>query len=134
MQNKKEIFGSEWQDFSKVIEEGIKQYEESYQKLWDSFDSDDKLKLFCAVISKLYKGELEDKGSYRYILYNVFGFGPEAYGTAQAAGFLGLHNAIMNEDDYAVISNKIAKFSEENNISKEKSEEFIENLLRNFRI
>ena len=40
----------------------------------------------------------------------------------------------MNEDDYAVISNEIVKFSEENNISKEKSEEFIKNLLRNFRI
>jgi hypothetical protein len=44
----------------------------------------------------LYKAEIEEHGSYRYTLYDVFGFGPESYAPAQFSGFLAIHNAIWD--------------------------------------
>jgi hypothetical protein len=45
---------------------------------------------------RLYKAELEEHGSYRYTLYDVFGFGSESYVQAQVSGFLAIHNAIWD--------------------------------------
>lgn len=79
-----------------------KAYEE-YQNLCRSFYSglepEEQLMAFCAIVEKLCQGELDEKRSYRGILYGVFGWGPEAYSAAQCAGFLGLHNSIYRFED-----------------------------------
>lgn len=90
---------------------------------WDSLDKNTQLLMFCAVISKLSKGELVDKGSYRYVLYTTFGFGPEAYGAAQLSGYLELHNSIYNRED---LKEKINLFVKENNISEEVSRKLLD--------
>ena len=69
--------------------------EDEQEQYWNSLSKEQQLNAFCAVVRRIYKGELEDNGTYRYILYNIFGFGPEAYVQAQIAGFLSLHNAIV---------------------------------------
>lgn len=66
---------------------------------WDSLSKEEQLKAFCAVARRIHKGEVELRGSYRYVLYNVFGFGPEAYAQAQLAGYLDIHNAIFTGVD-----------------------------------
>lgn len=63
---------------------------------WDSLSKDMQLIYFCAVIRLLCKGELDDKRSYRGVLYSTFGFGPEAYVRAQNAGFLAIHNMLFD--------------------------------------
>jgi hypothetical protein len=63
--------------------------------VYQTHSKEQQLNAFCAVVRRIYKGELEDKGTYRYVLYNIFGFGPESYVPAQMAGFLGLHNSIV---------------------------------------
>ena len=73
----------------------IKEEEEAY---WNSLSKEDQLKAFCAVIRRIHQAELIDKGTYRYALYNVFGFGPESYAPAQMAGFLDIHNSIFDYD------------------------------------
>jgi hypothetical protein len=70
--------------------------EEDHNKFWNGLSKDDQLRAFCSVMRLLYKAELEEHGSYRYILYDVFGFGPESYAQAQVSGFLALHNAIWD--------------------------------------
>ena len=70
--------------------------EEDHSKFWNSLSKDDQLKAFCSVMRLLYKAELEEHGSYRYTLYDVFGFGPESYVQAQLSGFLAIHNAIWD--------------------------------------
>ena len=70
--------------------------EEGHDKFWNSLSKDDQLKAFCSVMRRLYKAELEEQGSYRYTLYDVFGFGPESYVQAQVSGFLAIHNAIWD--------------------------------------
>ena len=65
---------------------------------WNSLSKEDQLKAFCAVSRRIYKGEIEERGTYRYVLYDVFGFGPEAYAPAQLAGYLTIHNSIHGPD------------------------------------
>lgn len=80
--------------FNEAMEE-IKAEQEAY---WNSISKEDQLKAFCAVVRRIHKGDIEDKGSYRYVLYQVFGFGPESYAQAQMAGYLTLHNCIFDSE------------------------------------
>lgn len=75
---------------SKALEAGQNEQE----SFWSTLTKEQQLMAFCHVIRQVTKAELEDQRSYRGILYDVFGFGPEAYSYALAAGFMDLHNAI----------------------------------------
>ena len=65
------------------------------ENFWNTLTKEEQLKCFCAISRRIYKGELEDNGTYRYVLYDVFGFGPESYGVAQLAGYLSIHNVLF---------------------------------------
>lgn len=73
----------------------IKEDSESY---WNSLSHDEQLKVFCAVSRRIFDGEIKQRGSYRYVLYNIFKFEPEAYVQAQDAGYLAIHNAIYDSE------------------------------------
>ena len=75
---------------------GIKNEEEAY---WKSLTVDQQMAAFNCVIRRLYDGEINEQRSYRGVLYDVFGFGPESYARAQMAGFLAIHNAIHTIDE-----------------------------------
>ena len=74
----------------------LKQEEEDY---WNSLSTNDQLKAFCAVVRRLVEGDIKQRGTYRYVLYQVFGFGTDAYARAQNAGYLALHNSIMSYEE-----------------------------------
>lgn len=84
-------------ELSKTFNAAMRAIEDEQEQFWNSLSKEDQLKAFCAVSRRIFKGEIEEKGSYRYVLYQVFGFGPEAYAQAQDAGYLGIHNAIVDE-------------------------------------
>jgi hypothetical protein len=84
---------------SKAFVEASDAYQKEADEFYAALPHDDRLKIFCAVMKLLAKGELEDKGSYRHVLYDTFQFGPESYAPAQCAGYLQLHNSIYNYDD-----------------------------------
>jgi hypothetical protein len=44
-------------------------------------------------------------------LYEVFGFGPEAYAPAQMAGYLEIHNAIFTASQERKLLEDFAKFN-----------------------
>jgi len=80
---------------SQAEEEYDKQFANQAEEAWDKMSHDEQLMAFYSVVKRLTKGELDDDGSsYRYILYNIFGFGPEAYRVGMNCGFMRLHNAI----------------------------------------
>jgi len=83
-------------DIQKEIETHYKDECEDY---WASLSEEDKLKAFYSVISRVVQGELKNKGSYRHVLYEVFGFGPEAYVIGMQCGFLDLHNSICTDEE-----------------------------------
>jgi hypothetical protein len=92
--------------------------EENHSKFWNGLSKDDQLKAFCSVMRLLYKAELEEHGSYRYTLYDVFGFGPESYAQAQLSGFMAIHNAIWDGERLHSLISKLedrvaAGFSED---------------------
>lgn len=65
---------------------------------WDNLSYEDKCKAFYAVSTKMYQGEMLDGGTYRHVLYGIFGFGPEMYEKGMNAGYFSLHNAMWNDD------------------------------------
>ena len=85
-------------EISKIFNEAMAEIEKDSEDYWNSLSKEDQLKAFCAISRRIYKGEIEERGSYRYVLYDVFGFGPEAYAPAQLAGYLEIHNSIHGPD------------------------------------
>ena len=86
------------EEISKIFNEAMAEVEKESEDFWNSLSKEDQLKAFCAVSRRILKGEIEERGSYRYVLYDVFGFGPEAYAPAQLAGYLEIHNSIYGPD------------------------------------
>ena len=84
----------EWLRISDTYNEAMKSIEVQQEAYWNSLSKDDQLKAFCAVVRRIVQAELHDKGTYRWALYDVFGFGPEAYTQGMDCGFMALHNAI----------------------------------------
>lgn len=93
-----------------MYEEELKKYREAYaytkeqnekreDALWNSLPYDAQLDLFCAVVRRIHKAEIQDQGSYRYALYTVFGFDLDSYGRGMDCGYLDLHNSIEVEND-----------------------------------
>jgi hypothetical protein len=89
----KQLFESlqELADTQREVEESFINDSENF---WQSLTYEQKLLAFSAVMTRLVKGELQDQGSYRYVLYDIFGFGPESYGIGMITGFIDLHNSI----------------------------------------
>lgn len=102
--------GQELQDAleeaSKVFNETMKSIEDKSEEYYNSLTKEQQLDAFCAISRRIYRGEIELQGSYRHVLYDVFGFGTEAYAQAQCAGYLAIHNSIyagQNPDDHVKI-------------------------------
>jgi len=92
-------------EFAKAANE----YQSMCQTYYSGLEPEEQLMAFCAIVEKLCEGELDEGRSYRGILYDVFGWGPEAYAAAQCAGFLGLHNAIYRFEDLGHVMTQTLK-------------------------
>jgi hypothetical protein len=86
-----------FQDLGEIMKEASENYEKECEEYWNKLPQEEQLKAFYSVVKRIYKGEIEVQGSYRYVLYNVFGFGPEAYSIGMDCGYLDLHNCIDTE-------------------------------------
>jgi hypothetical protein len=82
-----------------AFNQAANEWQDMANSYYSSLEPEEQLWAFCAVVEKLSKGELDEGRSYRGILYDTFGWGPEAYAAAQHAGFLGLHNSIYRFED-----------------------------------
>lgn len=81
------------------MREGFDRIKEEQEQYWNTFSKEQQLDLFCCIVRRLVKGELEESGSYRHILYDTFGFGMESYALALDAGFMNLHNSIFTDEE-----------------------------------
>ena len=70
---------------------------------YSGLEPEEQLWAFCAIVEKLCRGELDENRSYRGILYDTFGWGPEAYAAAQCSVFLSLHNSIYRFEDLETV-------------------------------
>ena len=88
-----------WDELSELFNNAMNEIEQQHEEYWNSLTKEQQLAAFCAVSRRIHQGELVDQGSYRHVLYGVFGWGPEAYAPAQLAGYLEIHNAIRDSND-----------------------------------
>lgn len=84
-------------ELSEIQEDIEKQTETDMDEWWNGLSKDDQMKAFYSVMKRLVDGELKQKGSYRYVLYEVFGFGSESYVLGMMCGYMELHNSIKRD-------------------------------------
>ena len=105
-----QLFDSEeWQELARLQQEYETQYDRMCDDTWNGLDQETQYKMFYSVVKRLVKGELQDNGSYRYVLYQVFGFDESSYFLGMQAGFMELHNAIYNKEDLKAYCARQAK-------------------------
>lgn len=88
---------SEGKTLADRLEESKQAFSASADAFWNGLSYDDRLKAFYSVCKRIHKGDMEDRGSYRYVLYTVFGFGPDAYSIGMDCGYLDIHNSIYTD-------------------------------------
>ena len=86
-----------WDELRDSMKENMLIDKDRSEKLWDSLSVDEQIDVFCAVVRRICKAELDDQGSYRHALYNVFGFHQGSYAQALNAGYMSLHNSIFTD-------------------------------------
>lgn len=84
----------EWKHVRDKVLQAEQEYEDSCDQYWDSLDYEEQLKAFYSVVKRINKGDVQERGSYRYVLYDVFGFGPDAYTIGMNCGYMTIHNLI----------------------------------------
>lgn len=107
---------SKLHEISRIMQEENLKQEQYVEDMWKSLTHQEQQDCFYAVVKRIHKGEVEDGGSYRYVLYDVFGWGPEAYGMGMSCGYLDLHNQIWNG---ARINDLLVKLSNEFDLDPE---------------
>jgi len=89
------IFDSEeLKDLQKIYRESLEAYDIDSEKYWESLSYEDKLKVFYIVTKRIHKGDVIDRGSFRYVLYDTFGFDMDSYLVGMDSGYMEIHNAI----------------------------------------
>jgi len=94
-------------DDKKELLEGLDELREAQQKAredyeimndawWNGLTEEEREDAFHAVIKRMYKAEVVDRGTYRYALYDVFGFDPGMYGRGMDCGYMNIHNMIFD--------------------------------------
>ena len=101
MQDKLDEYTNASEQIAEAFEEVRQINEKSANDFWNTLTYDQKCDAFHAVVSKIFEGEIKVKGSYRYVLYDVFGFGPDMYTRGMDCGYMALHNSIMNDEQFA---------------------------------
>jgi hypothetical protein len=83
----------------KIEEEVQEQYTKKAKEYYDSLGMDNQLLLFFYITNLIFENYFKDNGSYRGLLYDKFGFGPEAYSLGMDSGMFALHNSIYTPDE-----------------------------------
>lgn len=61
------------------------------QAWWDSFSMEERARAFRQIMRLMFKAEVEDRGTYRHAIYNVFNVD---YMDGMSCNYMTLHNLI----------------------------------------
>lgn len=103
MSNDKEESLQNLTDFGKAWQEAKKEYEAENDAWWNNLSETEREDAFYAVVKRIYQADIVDNGTYRYALYDVFGFDMGMYGRGMDCGYMELHNAIYDSDELAAM-------------------------------
>lgn len=79
---------------AEMYQEVEKTWESDADAYWKTLGQEQQMLAFFSVMKRVYQGEIVEGRSYRGVLYDIFGFGPEAYAMGMFCGFFDIHNAI----------------------------------------
>lgn len=88
------------QEIGEHLQQVALEYEVKCDEYWNNLSYDDRLKAFYCVTKLIKQGDMVDQGTYRYVLYDVFGFGPDSYGIGMDSGYLDIHNRLFDGGDW----------------------------------
>lgn len=95
--------GEAWREAERI-------YDQEAEGAWAKLSADEQQQMFHCVVKRITRGELEEGRSYRGVLYDIFGWGPEAYSMGMGCGYMDLHNSIQSFDDkVSMVKNVIEK-------------------------
>jgi hypothetical protein len=87
-------------ELSQELEKSRREYEAGNDVWWNGLTEEEREDAFYAVVKRMHKAELQDHGTYRWALYDVFGFDGGMYARGMDCGYMALHNAIGDGEDY----------------------------------
>jgi hypothetical protein len=100
----------EYNELLKIEEKVKEQYTLKAKEYFDSLETDNQLMMFFYITNLIFKNYFEDRGSYRGLLYDKFGFGPEAYSLGLDSGMFAVHNSISTPNEEEERFNALVKF------------------------
>jgi hypothetical protein len=89
----------ELSELGEQLQEAQDRHDIETDKWWNDLSEEDRERAFYSVVKRLVKGELRDRGTYRYVLYDVFGFDASSYMMGMNCGYLQLHNSIYTHEE-----------------------------------
>ena len=100
MDEDKEKALQELSDISQEFQKAYKQREEENDAWWEGLTEQEREDAFYAVCKRIHKGDIVKNGSYRHVLYDVFGFDHGMYVDGMNCGYMAIHNAIFDGEEY----------------------------------
>jgi len=61
---------------------------------WNALPDEERLRAFRSVCRRIHQGDITERGSYRHVLYEVFGFDADSYVDGMDCGYMDIHNVI----------------------------------------
>lgn len=90
----------ELSDLGQEQEAAKARFESKVDSWWDNLTEQEREWAFYSVVKRIYEGDVVEQGTYRYVLYDKFKFGPGMYTQGLDCGYMYLHNALGDGDDY----------------------------------
>jgi hypothetical protein len=84
----------EWLELSKAWNEATEAWTAEMTAWWENLPTEQQQWAFYNVCRLIYEGDVKQKRSYRGVLYDTFGWGPEAYVLGMEARYMEIHNLI----------------------------------------
>ena len=100
----------EYKEYLEIQEEALEQYTQKAKEYFESLETDNQLLLFFHITNQIFENYFKDNSSYRGLLYDKFGFGPESYTIGMDSGMFAIHNSISTPDESEERFNTLVKF------------------------
>ena len=94
MDDKKSVY----EDIASSMQEASDQYDRKAEEYWKSLSYKDQLQAFYIVTKRIHKGDIVEKGSYRHVLYDTFGFDLDSYIIGLDSGYIDIHNGLVTNE------------------------------------
>ena len=88
-------------EMGEKMREAMIEHEKKNDEWWDSLTEQEREDAFYAVCKRIWQADGKDGGSYRYALYDVFGFDPSMYALGMECGYMSIHNAICEGEEFS---------------------------------